>query len=70
MDQKIAVRINGISKVLNRSKTLASLLHQLNLEAKHIAVAVNDSIIPREERENRTLNDGDQIEIIRAVAGG
>ena len=34
------------------------------------AVAINEAIVPRSKWEETVLKDGDNVEIIRAVAGG
>jgi sulfur carrier protein len=55
--------------------TVVSTLHQV-LEQQHlheqrgIAVAVNNSVIPKTEWQQKTLNDNDKITIIRATQGG
>ena len=42
----------------------------LNTPANGIAVAVNQTIIPKLNWEGYTLNSGDQIVIIKATQGG
>jgi sulfur carrier protein len=39
-------------------------------ERDGIAVAVNGAIVPRAEWSTKELQDGDSIEIVRAVQGG
>jgi sulfur carrier protein len=50
--------------------TVATLLATLALRRDGVAVALNDDVVPRAEHATRTLNDGDRLEIIVAVAGG
>lgn len=66
----MTVTVNGEIHPLNRSMTIAELLQDLNLPREGIAVAVNASVIPRKDHAHTLLNEGDVIEIIRAVAGG
>ena len=61
---------NEIISVLN-NETLASILKSNNLlDKKGIAVAVNSSVIPKNNWANTKLNTNDNIMIITATAGG
>ncbi|WP_435951647.1 sulfur carrier protein ThiS [Dryocola sp. BD626] len=50
--------------------TLATLLEQLRLLKPGVALALNQTIVPREQWEARMLHDGDQILLFQAIAGG
>ena len=39
-------------------------------QARGVAVAVNGTVVPRRDWAQRTLVDGDQIEIVKPFAGG
>ncbi|MCT4707288.1 sulfur carrier protein ThiS [Enterobacteriaceae bacterium H11S18] len=52
------------------SLTLAALLEQLRTLKPGTAVAVNQTIVPREQWEQHLLKDGDQILLFQAIAGG
>lgn len=65
--------INGKEKILELDKKFISireLLYQLNIEYKNIAIAVNESIIHKEQWDEPIIKEGDQIEIVQAVQGG
>ncbi len=65
------VAVNGQRKELREGLTLVELLAELGLAAPAgIAVAVNARVVTRGAFASLALNDGDEIEIIRAVAGG
>lgn len=49
---------------------LASLLEQQGLGGKHVAVAVNQTIVRRELWETTKLKSNDSILIIGAIKGG
>ncbi len=49
---------------------LLELSQELELPSAGVAVAVNQRMIPRTEWKVFTLNDGDNILIIKAVCGG
>jgi sulfur carrier protein len=52
--------------------TVADLLDRLGLGSvsSGIAVAVNNEVVPRARWSETVLQDGDAVEIVRAVAGG
>ena len=50
--------------------TIGELLRELEFAPTGIAVAVNDAVVRRADLETRALNEGDRVEIIRAVQGG
>lgn len=52
------------------NQTLATLLKQQHLMKPGIALAINHTIVPREQWEAHLLNDGDQILLFQAIAGG
>ena len=63
--------VNGTERNLAEGLTLAQILEQLGLAANTgIAVAVNESVVPRGRLQEYRPADGDAIEIINAVAGG
>jgi sulfur carrier protein len=65
------LKINGNIKSFDDSTmTVESLVRQLNLLGKRIAIEENGMIIAKSEFQNITLQDGDQLEIVGAVGGG
>jgi sulfur carrier protein len=62
--------VNGTERDVAAGVTLDALLATLALRRDGVAVALNDDVVPRAEHATRTLNDGDRLEIIVAVAGG
>jgi sulfur carrier protein len=61
---------NECHSVLSPS-TLLELIGSINLgEKKGLAVAINQSIIPRNAWESRLLEENDSITIIQATQGG
>ena len=62
--------VNGTERDLAAGATIDALLAALALRRDGVAVALNDDVVPRAEHLTRTLNDGDRVEIIVAVAGG
>jgi sulfur carrier protein len=64
------IRLNGKPHPLDGPLTLAELIRTLELGAERVAVAVNREVVPRGEHATRALRDGDEVEVIQAVAGG
>ena len=62
--------VNGTERDVATGLTVDALLATLALRRDGVAVALNDDVVPRAEHATRTLNDGDRLEIIVAVAGG
>ena len=63
--------INNQSYSLKKDSSLFTALEQNGIQnQKGIAVAVNNSVIPKSEWQNKILNENDKITIIRATQGG
>ncbi len=63
-------QVNGESRPLTGPQTIAQLLSELDVNAKHVAVEVNCELVPRTEHDAHQLADGDQVEIVTLVGGG
>ena len=66
----IRLIINGKEQNLDAPTPLVSYLESLEVNTRFIAVAHNGIVVRREEYEDVTLDEGDQVEIVRAVGGG
>jgi len=68
----IHVTVNGQRKDVERDAVLMEMLRGLGItdEATGVAVAVNDTVVPRSGWTTQHLQDGDVVEVIRAVQGG
>ncbi|MFD2164446.1 sulfur carrier protein ThiS [Paradesertivirga mongoliensis] len=65
------VFINNQSVSVRDAVRLSEILLQQNfLDKKGIAVAVNNSVIPKTDWENFRVESADKITIIRATQGG
>ena len=62
--------INGEEYELPDGVTVAQVLEHVRAPQRGIAVAKNDRVVRRSDFEEERINEGDRIEIIRAVAGG
>ena len=66
----ISISVNGLVRHFDTSVNVVTLLEQMQLGNKRIAVECNGEIIPRGQFNHRLLVDGDKLEIVVAVGGG
>tara|TARA_Y100000588_G_scaffold248684_1_gene263158 strand:+ start:13 stop:213 length:201 start_codon:yes stop_codon:yes gene_type:complete len=66
----LRLSINGETKDFANSINLSKLLEILQVQVNGVAVAINMEIVARNQYDETILNDGDEIEIVRAVGGG
>lgn len=66
----ISLRINGKRVELERPTRLLAYLDQLGVNPRAVAVEHNGTIIERSAYEAVTLQEGDNVEIVRMVGGG
>ena len=66
----IQVIVNGAPHRLERPLEIASLIAQLELSGRKIAVEKNGEIVPRSAHGSTLVADGDCLEIVVAVGGG
>jgi len=67
----IEVSINQQQFHLSGTSKLAEILPLLNIsQPDGIAIAVNDTVVPRSEWEKHALRSQDKIFVIRATQGG
>jgi len=62
--------VNGQERELTSSVTVATLLTELGMAGKRVAVEVNQEIVPRSLHGEFRLNDRDRIEVVFAIGGG
>lgn len=63
------IKVNNKELALS-VKSVAELIASLKITTDKLAVVKNGKIVPRSQRENETLQDGDVIEIFSLVNGG
>lgn len=64
------ISLNGYTHQLENNSNIDTLIKQLELTGKRLAVEVNAEIIPRSQFDNYTLSAGDKVEIVHAIGGG
>ena len=66
----ITVFINGAARQLPEHSSIAALIDELGYTGKRIALERNGDIVPRSLYAEKTLTEGDKLEIVVAVGGG
>ncbi|ENQ3081057.1 sulfur carrier protein ThiS [Bacillus multifaciens] len=65
------LKVNGRQvDVPSDIKTVADLLIHLGLETKIVVVECNQDILQKEDHQDTSVFEGDQIEIVTFVGGG
>ena len=70
MTATIDVVINGQPRTVNAGTTVASLIVELGLGDRRVAVERNREVVPRAAHATTLLADGDRLELVTFVGGG
>jgi sulfur carrier protein len=62
--------VNGVDQEVPAGTSVADLLDTLRVGLEGVAVAVNQTVVPRIDHPDHMLAPRDDIEIIQAVGGG
>ena len=62
--------VSGAEHEFDTAMNVSALIERLALDARGIAVAVNDEVVRRNAWQERELREGDRVELVRAVQGG
>ena len=63
------IRVNGEEQAFVE-ESVAELLERLSIETRGVAVAIDGDVVRRSEWSTTSIEDGDVVEIVTAVAGG
>ena len=64
------ITANGETYELPATRTVAEFIRDRGLHPRFVVVELNGEPLERARYEQVTLEDGDRIELVRAVAGG
>lgn len=64
------ITVNGEQRTATDGTTVRQLLEELQIPQTRVAVEINLEIAPKATYAERTLQDGDKIEIVHFVGGG
>jgi sulfur carrier protein len=64
------IQLNGENREIREGITVASLLEELKLAGKPVAVEVNLELIVKARHGEKSLSPGDRVEVVSLVGGG
>lgn len=70
MSTSIDVVINGQPRSVNLGTTVETLIDELGLAGRRVAVERNREVVPRAEHGSTVLAAGDRVELVTFVGGG
>lgn len=70
MNEEVKLNVNGRMMEVTAGATVRDLVQALGCGIRGVAVAVNMEVVRRGEWATVRLADGDEVEVLHAVAGG
>ena len=64
------ITLNGKIHILEKETSIASLITDLQLDPRKIAIEYNLTIIPCKEYDDIYITEGDVLEIVQFIGGG
>lgn len=69
-DTTLTIELNQTPTTLSRPMTLNEMLSELDIPARGLALAVNQTVVPQTQWDSTPVNDRDSIQLFQAIAGG
>lgn len=70
MTETIQIQVNGELRGSQAGATVGDLLRELGIKTERVAVELNLEILDRKEFDQRSLKQGDRVEILSFIGGG
>lgn len=70
IDPTVNIFLNGTPRDVSEGTTIAQLLRELDMPARHVAVEVNLKLVPRALHAEHQLRQSDRLEVVTLVGGG
>ncbi len=64
------IHLNGEPREVPSGATVTTLLSELGLDSRQVAVERNREVVPRARHAETLLDEGDHIEVVTFVGGG
>lgn len=64
------IQVNGDTVEIQEGATISTLVEQMELRGRRLAVELNLEIVPRSQHAEAALSAGDRVEIVHAIGGG
>ncbi len=68
--KKIKIKINGKAKTIEDNSKLSSIIKNLNVPLKKVAIELNNEIVDKKKLNNINLKKNDKIEVVHFIGGG
>ena len=68
--KKIKIKINGKLKLIDENYRIQTLIHDLNIPIKKVAIELNQEILDKKKLNQIRLKKNDNIEIVHFIGGG
>ncbi len=65
-----SIHLNGKPVQIADPTTVAALLDASGYARRAVAVEINREIVPKSAHAQRTIADGDRVEVVEAMGGG
>ena len=66
----MTITLNGKPHPIEGPTSVADLLRALDINVAQVAVALNGEVIRRDQWSEAVIEEGDAVEVVRAVGGG
>ncbi len=63
------VKLNGAMREVPDGLSVSGLLQHLGVKPHRVAVAVNEAVVTKAERDARALQAGDEVDIVALIPG-
>ena len=68
--KKIKIKINGKLSIIDDNFSLSTLLKQLKVPLKKVAIELNREIVDKKKLNKIKLKKNDNIEVVHFIGGG
>ena len=66
----IMITVNDASQEVSADTKVSELLQQLGYQNQAIAIAINETFVPRSQYDDTALHAQDKVEIVAPMQGG
>tara|TARA_A100001015_G_scaffold242067_1_gene276481 strand:+ start:933 stop:1151 length:219 start_codon:yes stop_codon:yes gene_type:complete len=68
--KKIKIKLNGKIKLISENCKIQSLINDLDIQVKKVAIELNHEILDKKKLNRIILKKNDKIEIVHFIGGG
>jgi thiamine biosynthesis protein ThiS len=66
----MTIKLNGDPHEIQGPLSVSELLHQLEIDARRVAVELNLAVVKKAAYDSSVINEGDEVEVVNFVGGG